>query len=388
MPDPTGTSDTSVWRRSAARPPVVRSVHRARPVLVATLALAALGLAALASVTVTAATASVGSDDFRAGEVYRGDFPDPSVLRVGSTYYAYATNTGGKLLPAMTSTDLGTWRARYSETGRWWENDALAQAPAWAKRHRAHGKWRVSTWAPSVARVHGGYVAAYVAPVSVSPRKMCVSLAHASSPLGPFVDRSTRPLVCPRNQGAIDPDISYRDPSGSPYLVWKSEGIPGSQPTRIWSRRMNRTATAFAPGTRATNLLTTELGWEGNVIENPSMVRVGGRTYLFYSANRYTTAAYATGYAICAGPTGPCRRGSSAPLLATGDSVSGPGGPAAFLDAAGGLRLAYAAWDIGRVGYPTSTGCRATAQGCNQRRLHVATLRVLPDGRLAVADRG
>jgi beta-xylosidase len=349
---------------------------------------ALLALAALVSATVTAATASVGSDDFRAGEVYRGDFPDPSVLRVGSTYYAYATNTGGKLLPAMTSTDLGTWRARYSTTGRWWENDALAAAPRWAKSHRARGVWRVSTWAPSVARVQSGYVAAYVAPVSVTPRKMCVSLAYATNPLGPFVDRSTRPLVCPRDQGAIDPDISYRDSSGNPYLVWKNEGVPRHEPTRIWSRMMNRTATAFAPGSRARNLLTTAAAWEGNVIENPSMVRAGGRTYLFYSANRYTTAAYATGYAVCAGPSGPCRRMSRAPLLATGGSVAGPGGPAGFVDAAGGLRLAYAAWDIGRVGYPTSTACRATAQGCNQRRLHVATLSVLADGRLAVADRG
>ena len=90
------------------------------------------------------------------------------MLRVGSTYYAYGTNTGGKLLPAMTSTDLGTWTARRSSTGRWWENDALAQAPRWAKRHWAHGKWRVATWAPSVARVEGGYVAAYAAPAETS----------------------------------------------------------------------------------------------------------------------------------------------------------------------------------------------------------------------------
>lgn len=352
------------------------------------LLVAVLVLAGFVSATLTAATASVGSDDFRAGEVYRGDFPDPSVLRVGSTYYAYATNTGGKLLPAMTSSDLGTWRARYSETGRWWENDALAQAPGWAKQHRSQGRWRVSTWAPSVARVRGGYVAAYVAPVALRPRKMCIGLAYASNPLGPFVDRSTRPLVCPRDQGAIDPDISYRDTSGNPYLIWKHEGVPGGEPTRIWSRRMNRAAITFAPGSRAVNLLTTQLRWEGHVIENPSMVRVGGRTYLFYSANRYTTAAYATGYAICAGPAGPCRRASRDPLLATGGSVSGPGGPAAFLDSAGGLRLAYAAWDIGRVGYPPSTACRTTPQGCNQRRLHIATLAVLADGRLSVADRG
>ncbi len=351
------------------------------------LVLVLTGLTGLAA-TVAAATASVGSDDFRAGEVYGGDFPDPSVMRVGSTYYAYATNTGGKLLPAMTSTNLRTWRARYSETGRWWENDALAKAPSWARRHWAHGKWRVSTWAPSVARVAGRYVAAYAAPVSVEPRKMCLSLAFATRPLGRFVDRSTHPLVCPRNQGSIDPDISFKDRSGHPYLIWKNEGVPGSEPTRIWARRMNRTATAFEPGARAVNVLTTRQPWEGNVIENPSMVRAGGRIYLFYSANRYSTGRYATGYAICTTPSGPCRRPSSRPLLATGGSVSGPGGPSAFVDAGGRMRIAYAAWDRGRVGYPTDTRCRSSARGCNQRRLHVATIAVRADGRLTVTDRG
>ena len=36
-------------------------------------------LAALTGVTTTAATGSLGSDDFRAGRVYRGDFPDPDL---------------------------------------------------------------------------------------------------------------------------------------------------------------------------------------------------------------------------------------------------------------------------------------------------------------------
>ena len=351
-------------------------------------ALALLTLAGIATATTTAAIAAVGSDDFRAGQVYRGDFPDPSVMRVGSTYYAFSTNTGGKLLPAMTSTDLVTWRARYSDTGRWWQNDALVQAPSWAKRHYANGAWRVSTWAPSVTHVDGGYVAAYVAPVSLNPQKMCVSLAYSTRPLGPFVDSSTKPFVCSSDsEGSIDPYV-YKSRYGTPYLLWKNEGVPHQAPTRFWSRKMNRPATAFAVGSTATNLLTTAQPWEGNVIENPSMVRVDGRIYLFYSANRYSTADYAIGYAVCQGPLGPCQRPTSRPLLSTGGAVAGPGGPDPFLDGTGHLRLAYAAWDVGRVGYPTTTACRSTTAGCNQRRLHVADLTVPADGMLAIANRG
>jgi beta-xylosidase len=347
----------------------------------------ALTLSGVAAGLGPAADAAVGSDDFRAGQVYRGDFPDPSVTRVGSTYYAFATNTGGKLLPAMTSPDLRTWRARYSNTGKWWQNDALAKAPAWAKAHYANGAWRVSTWAPSVARVGDTFVAAYVAPVSENPRKMCVTLAYDDRPLGLFTDRSTKPFVCAPDQGSIDPEV-YVDPRGTPWLLWKNEGIPRHEPTRIWVRRLNGTATGFAAGSTPHNLLTTAQDWEGNVIENPSMVSYGGRTYLLYSANRYSTAQYAIGYAICRGPGGGCHRQSGRPLMASGGSVEGPGGPDAFVGAGGRLRMAYAAWDRGHVGYPATTACRSTSYGCNQRRLHVAVLSVAGDGTLGVADRG
>lgn len=350
--------------------------------------LVALGLAVVGVGAVSGgAHASVGSDDFRAGEVYHGDFPDPSVMRVGSTYYAFATTTGGKLLPEMTSPDLKTWTAHPSSTGRWWQNDALLAAPVWAKQHYAHGRWRTSTWAPSVAPVQGGYVAAYAAPVSLDPQRMCVTLAHAKSPLGPFVDSSARPFVCGRDQGSIDPKV-YTDSLGVIWLLWKSEGIAGVDPTRIYVQQLNATATEFAPNSTPHTLLSTAQPWEGNVIENPSMVAYGGRTYLFYSANQYADSSYAIGYAECATTIGPCTRLGTVPLLATGGSVAGPGGQDAFVGRAGRLRLAYAAWDVGHVGYPTSTACRATAYGCNQRRLHVARLEAAEDGTLRVVDRG
>ena len=41
--------------------------------------------------------------------VHRGDFPDPHVLRVGSTFYAYATQTGDTNVQVMRSSDLVTW---------------------------------------------------------------------------------------------------------------------------------------------------------------------------------------------------------------------------------------------------------------------------------------
>jgi len=43
---------------------------------------------------------------FEGGKLWRGDLNDPHVVRVGSTYYAYGSPTGGRYLPVLTSADM------------------------------------------------------------------------------------------------------------------------------------------------------------------------------------------------------------------------------------------------------------------------------------------
>src|SRR5688500_2105368 len=71
-------------------------------------------VAAVLALTTTAppATAFEGAPWFRPGLPYSANFPDPSVVRDGSTYVAFGTATGGAYLPVMTSPDLLTWTAR------------------------------------------------------------------------------------------------------------------------------------------------------------------------------------------------------------------------------------------------------------------------------------
>ena len=332
---------------------------------------------------------AAGADPFRAGETYRGDFPDPDIRRFGDTYYAYSTTIASKNLPVLTSPDLVTWTARPSHVpGQWWNNDAMPRVGRWAFEEHFVDVWRAKTWAPSVAQVRGGYVAAYSARLK-DQVKWCISVARSTSPLGVFTDSRPRPLICPRGQGVIDPQL-FVAPSGAVWLLWKTEGRKGSTPTKLWTRRMNARGTAFKPGSRPKALLQTARGktWEGNVIENPAMHYRDGRYYLFYSGNRYVTGKYAIGYAICEGPKGPCARPAAKPLLATGGAVAGPGGGTPVTGPDGELRLGYAAWDRGRVGYSPSNSCKQTAAGCNQRRLHVATLKVGKRGKLHAIDRG
>ncbi|WP_158604393.1 glycoside hydrolase family 43 protein [Nocardioides mangrovicus] len=328
-----------------------------------------------------------GSDPFTAGTPYTGDFPDPTVLRIGSTYFAYSTTTANINLPLLTSHDLSIWTTRPSYTaGSATDNDALPDSPVWASQNTVvNGHRKSPVWAPSVARIQGRYVAAYATQLADHSR-YCISTARAGSPWGPFTDTSAGPLVCPAHQGAIDPSLfRYK---GKNWLLYKTEGN-ASTPPKIWSRQLNKYATGFAHRSKARVLLKPKLAWEGGVIENPAMVVWRKRLYLFYSANNWASDRYRIGYSLCTSMVTKCKRLTRYPLMRNSATISGPGGESPFVDAHGLLRMAYHAWTPGNIGYPTTTTCLTQPSGCAQRRMHIARLvRVPGTKRLRLADYG
>lgn len=327
----------------------------------------------------------LGSDPFRAGHAYRGDFPDPAVLRVGSSFFAYATATNRLNLPVASSRDLTHWRANRALPDG--SPDGMPVPARWAWSRPVGARQVGMNWAPSVERIRGRYVVAYATRLPGRKHKMCISAATSASPRGPFVDRSRGPMVCPKRRGAIDPQLFKQH--GKVWLLYKTEDISIGKRTRIWVQRLGPRGlrTAAAPPTL---LLTAgrRSSWENRVVENPAMIVFRGYRYLFYSGNGWGSKQYAIGYAICKTVKGPCQRPVSEPLLARNDRVNGPGGGFVFLGRGGGLRLAYHAWDKGFSHYPHSAACRHTTKGCAQRRLHVARLVAGPDGLLTVADLG
>ncbi len=84
-------------------------------------------------------------------------------------------------------------------------------------------------------------------------------------------------------------------------------------------------------------------------LENPSMIyEAKTKTYLlFYSAGRWDSSRYLTGFARCATPTGPCSVDARGPFLKAGSSRTGVGGLTAFTDDQGQPRVAYASWTAG-----------------------------------------
>jgi hypothetical protein len=350
------------------------------------------------------ASAYAGAPWFRPGTTYldlsrpddqNSNFPDASIINDNGTYYAYGATTGGAYLPVMSSTDLIHWTARpaYSNPnsgGDPFFNDALPVAPSWGVEvpGATHPRLKKEIWAPGAAKIGGQYVVFHAVRVSNSSDRFCIGVSSSSNPLGPFTD-SGAPLVCDVQgdpNGSIDPQ-PFVDDDGTPYLVWKSEGVPFREPTKIWVQQLAGNGTSFLPGSTPHALLATSAAWEGNVIENPSMVRWNGKLHLFYSANEWVTADYAIGYAECASVLGPCTKMTNGgPLVGNRGARLGPGGPAAFVDQSGRLLVGYHYWLAPYVGYPTNPNCdgngTCTTQG--QRRLTIDEVVTTNAGGLAV----
>jgi hypothetical protein len=336
-------------------------------------AVAILALGALVAPT----AAYPGAPWFEPGRPYDQNFADPAIIEVDGTFYAYATTTGGASLPVMTSTDRQTWIAH---------GDALGSGPSWSPAIEVG--W--SVWAPSVVELPtGGFLAAFAAQTH-TPGRRCIALATSSSPLGPFAVFGSAPFVCePDPNGALDPFLIV-DEHDVPWLTWKNEGVPVGHPslasrrTGFWSRQLTDDGTAWRSGSSVHFLMeTTEADrpWQGTVVENPSMTAWDNGYFLAYSANQYDSTGYATGWAVCATPGGPCTEPSVEPLLVTDSDRVGPGGPAAFVDE-GVLHVAYHGWNPPYHSYPSYPSCDGDGDGeCleAQRFLFVDTICVAGD---------
>ncbi len=279
-----------------------------------------------------AEAASQGSD----GPAYPYDFADPDVILVGGTFFAYATNAAGGNIQAISSTDLHSWTP---------QRDVLPRLPRWAVVDK--------TWAPSVIQVGSAFVLYYTASYGLTGRS-CIGAAVSLDPLGPFVDDSSAPFVCPAgSSGAIDPS-PYTDGSGNLYLSWVSDGdgsTNGNGPA-IWAQQLFPSGRWLVGS--PSELIHSDQPWEAGVVEGPSVLYEGGLFYLFYSGNNWSSAKYAIGYAVCQGPLGPCAKPSSVPLLSSEGAMAGPGGPSVFADQQGALWLAFHAYVAPDVGYPNS----------------------------------
>jgi arabinan endo-1,5-alpha-L-arabinosidase len=268
------------------------------------------------------------------------DFPDPTLLRAKDGYfYVYATQggSGGRI------DNIQVARSRYLT--RWQRlGDALPVKPTWASRTQDY-------WAPHVSAHDGRYFLYYSAKpdaaLSDASRGLCLAVATADSPQGPFVDMG-KPLLCGEGFVNIDP-MAFDDPAtGKRLLYWGS----GFQPIKVQELAADRMS--FAPGSTPRDLLPTDPRDDPanyrRLVEGAWVVRRDSYYYLFYSGDNCCgpKAHYAALVARSRSAMGPFeaidpQRGGI--VLAADARWLAPGHNSVAVDAAGQSWIAYHAVD-------------------------------------------
>jgi beta-xylosidase len=237
------------------------------------------------------------------------DFPDPAIVSVGSTYYAYSTSStyGTQLrhVPVAQSKDP---RGGWTELG-----DAMPLLPPWVAKDRAGN---AAVWAPAMrGRAGGGYLLYFTAQ-DAARNVHCIGVAVASSPKGPFTPARPDPLVCrPQEHDSIDP-MPFIDADGARYLLYTA----GSNGTTIWLQRLAPDGVSPVGERRA--LLHADRPEEAKIIEAPVLLRHDNKYLLFYSGNSFNSGHYFVNYA-----TAPVLAGAFVKhngTLLDGNTLNGP----------------------------------------------------------------
>jgi arabinan endo-1,5-alpha-L-arabinosidase len=201
------------------------------------------------------------------------DFPDPTVIRASDGwYYGYATQT----IVEQPSVHVLNIQVARSKDLVSWEllGDALPVKPSWAQTTQKF-------WAPHVIEASGRYYLYYSADPDTRDG-LCLAVATADSPAGPFTD-SGRPMRCNTGFSEIDP-MAYDDPrTGKRLLYWGS----GFEPLRVQELAPDRVS--FMPGTQPIELVHPKKGGDATdymtLLEGSWVLERNGTYYLFFSGN-------------------------------------------------------------------------------------------------------
>jgi xylan 1,4-beta-xylosidase len=255
--------------------------------------------------------------------VMAGDYPDPSVIRMGSEYWATATSSEwGPQFPLLVSRDLVNWEL---------VGNVFSKRPEWSV---------ANYWAPEIVEHKGRYYVYYVGRKKGGP--LAVAVATAEKPGGPYTDHGVLVAQAP---GSIDA-VPFDDEKGERYLIWKEDGNSRKLPTILWMQRLNEDGTKLVGEPK--ELMRNDAPWEGAVIEGPFVVKRHGWFYMFYSGNGCCGAGcnYALGVARSRSLHGPYEKYSRNPILDGNDVWKCPGHGSIIIDEKGRYFLMYHAYAV------------------------------------------
>ena len=224
--------------------------------------------------------------------VLQGDYPDPSVVKIGDSYWASATTSNWMpAFPLMQSPDLVNWTPK---------GYIFTKVPSWADYY---------FWAPEMTYENGKVYVYYTA--HKKDGNLCVAVASAKKPEGPYRDHG--PLVC-QEVGSID-GFPMRDENGKLFLIWKEDANSVKQPTPIWAQEMNEDRTELIGEKH--ELFRNKIAWEENLVEGVSIIKQGDYFYAFYAAAGCCGAGctYVVGIARAKQLLGPWEKDVNNPIM-------------------------------------------------------------------------
>src|SRR5437870_7427647 len=168
--------------------------------------LSVIGMLAATCAAAPSANAAPETTATFSNPVLAGDYPDPSIIRVGKDYWATATTSEwGPQFPILHSRDLVNWKI---------VGAVFPKRPAWAV---------ANFWAPEISESGGRYSVYYVGRKKDGP--LSVAVATADKPEGPYTDHG--PLVS-QEDGSIDPMAG----TGERYERWRLWKVDGNRRKR------------------------------------------------------------------------------------------------------------------------------------------------------------
>ncbi len=246
---------------------------------------------------------------------------DPTVFVEHGKYYMTGTRAGSPAgFTLLESDDLHHWR--YSR------QDSLILRQG----NSTFGKR--GFWAPQLVKMDKGYLLAYCAEEQLA-------VAKGDSVSGLFSQDEIKP-VDPGEKN-IDPFLFFDD-DGKCYLYH----VRFNNGNFLWVGEYDVENGRFVEGTLR-QCFSNDQSWEKTdaypappIMEGPTVVKIDGIYYLFYSANHYLSPDYAVGYATSSSPLGPWEKNPSNPIIhreIVGENGSGHGD--IFFDNEGKMRYVY-----------------------------------------------
>jgi xylan 1,4-beta-xylosidase len=234
--------------------------------------------------------------------ILRGDYPDPSIIKIGDTYWASATTSNWMpAYPLLKSPDMVNWST---------QGYIFNKLPDWADYY---------FWAPEITYENGKVYVYYAA--HKKGGNLCLGIASADKPEGPYKDNG--PMMC-QEVGSIDA-FPMRDENGKLYLIWKEDANSVKQPTPIWAMEMKEDRTGLIGEKH--ELFRNKVAWEENLVEGVSMMKHNGYFYAFYAAAGCCGIGcnYVVGIARSKNLLGPWEKDPANPVLKSNEQWICPG---------------------------------------------------------------